>query len=498
MASKGLWDCLFTLGFLFALPLSSQSQIFKLPPVLYQSGGRSARSLAVADVNKDGIPDVIVANGSTVGSGGVGVLFGIGGGTFKSAQTYPVLFEGADAVAVADLNGDGWPDLVVGSNGGVSDPTPSLSVLLNKGDGTFKAAIGYSAGFDIRSVAIADVNGDGKPDVIALDQADRHFIHSAVAVLLGNGDGTFDDAVTYELLGGTNALSLATADLNGDGKPDLVLTDADDKGNGIIEVLLNEGDGRFPTRVKYLSGVFGSSVTLGDVNGNGKPDAIVASAAGSVAILSGNGNGTFSKAVLYPTGLAGNLTSVAIGDLNGDGTPDLVISGPLEFRPQNGKVAVLINNGGGTFKAPIIYGTGGLNAYSVAIANLNRDLKPDLVVADECDGYITSCPAGGGVAVLLGVPARTTTTLMTSGSPSLHGQQVTFTATIIAAYGPIPNGIKVTFYNNGTRIGTAKTMNGAARFTTTALAVGTHTIRASFPSSPFFKASSATVSQVVN
>jgi len=79
MASKGLWDCLFTLGFLFALPLSSQSQIFKLPPVLYQSGGRSARSLAVADVNKDGIPDVIVANGSTVGSGGVGVLFGIGG-----------------------------------------------------------------------------------------------------------------------------------------------------------------------------------------------------------------------------------------------------------------------------------------------------------------------------------------------------------------------------------------------------------------------------------
>ena len=134
--------------------------------------------------------------------------------------------------------------------------------------------------------------------MIALDQADRHFIHSAVAVLLGNGDGTFDDAVTYELLGGTNALSLATADLNGDGKPDLVLTDADDKGNGIIEVLLNEGDGRFPTRVKYLSGVFGSSVTLGDVNGNGKPDAIVASAAGSVAILSGNGNGTFSKAVL--------------------------------------------------------------------------------------------------------------------------------------------------------------------------------------------------------
>ena len=78
MASKGLWDSLFTLIFLFALPLSSQSQIFKLPPVLYQSGGRSARSLAVADVNKDGITDVIVANGSTVGSGGVGVLFGIG------------------------------------------------------------------------------------------------------------------------------------------------------------------------------------------------------------------------------------------------------------------------------------------------------------------------------------------------------------------------------------------------------------------------------------
>ena len=147
-------------------------------------------------------------------------------------------------------------------------------------------------------------------------------------------------------------------------KPDLVLTDADDKGNGIIEVLLNEGD-RFPTRVKYLSGVFGSSVTLGDVNGNGKPDAIVASAVGSVAILSGNGNGTFSKAVLIPrAGLAGNspwFSVAAIGDLNGDGTPDLVISGRLSSAPQNGKVAVLYKQRGWNFQGPDPYGTGGLN-----------------------------------------------------------------------------------------------------------------------------------------
>jgi len=482
------------LAFFFAGgALPGQSQIFKPAPVLYQSGGYQAQAIAVADVNKDGNPDVIVANFGTQDGGVVGVLFGNGDGTLQTAATYSVKFPGADAIAVGDLNGDGWPDLVVGSNDGFGNPC--LSVLLNKGDGTFEAAVGYEAGFDISSVAIADVNGDGKPDVIALAEAIiNNYTHSVIVVLLGNGDGTLRAPVTYELTNGeASAASLAVADLNGDGKPDLVVTNANSSGKGIIYVLLNEGDGTFPTQVTYPSGGFGTSVILGDVNRDGKLDAVVASTSGSVSVLLGNGDGTFGAPVAYPVGLTGPL-HVEMGDFNGDGAPDLAVVNTTPI----GKLAILLNNGQGIFQAPVVYSTGGRNASSVAVADLNHDGKPDLVVSDGCDGYMDSCPLGGGVAVLLGVPAKSTTKVTTSGTPSQNGQPVTFTAAITSTEGPIPNGATVTFYNNGTPMGTAKTTDGAATFTTSSLKVGTHTIKASYPSSAYIKASFGTVTQVVN
>jgi len=488
------------LALFFACALPGESQIFKANPTLYESGGNSAQAIAVADVNKDGKPDLIVANSGTGVGGIVGVLLGNGDGTFQTAVTYAV-HSGVDAVAVADLNGDGWPDLVVGISDGAG--VTSLSVLLNKGDGTFEAAVGYPAGIDISSVAIADVDGDGIQDVIALDQADKTFTHSAIAVLLGTGGGSLGAAVTYELTnGGTNALSLAVADLNGDGKPDLVVTDDDGKGDGVLYVLLNSGDGTFPSQIAYPTGAFGNSVILGDVNRDGKLDAVVTCPSGSISVLFGNGKGAFGTAAVYPTGFTDSLSSVAMsvamGDFNGDGAPDLAVASGYQTNTPNGKVAVLLNNGHGIFGTPIVYDTGGRNAVSVAVAKLNQDGKPDMVVADGCDGYNSSCPLGGGVAVFLGVAATTTTKVTTSGTPSQTGQPVTFTAAITATEGPIRNGATVTFYNNGTRIGTAKTTNGAAKFTTSSLAVGTHTIKASYPGSAYFKASSGTITQVVN
>ncbi len=134
-----------------------------------------------------------------------------------------------------------------------------------------------------------------------------------------------------------------------------------------------------------------------------------------------------------------------MGDFNGDGAPDLAVTSAPQFTNSSaGKLAVLLNNGHGTFQAPVLYATGGRDAYSVAVANLNKDGKPDLVVADGCDGYVATCPLGGGVAVFLGVPATTTTKVTTSGTPSLKGQSVTFTATITATEGPISNGTTVT------------------------------------------------------
>jgi len=506
MITKRLRTCVAILAINFSFALPGMSQIFKTPPVLYPSGGNLAEWVAVADVNKDGKPDVVVTNWDS----GIGVLLGNGNGTFRPAVTYAAT-RGADAVAVADLNGDDWPDLVVGANDGAGGPW--LSVLLNKGDGTFLPAVRYSSvGFDVTSVAVADVDGDGKPDLVAANQcSDTNCNHSSLAVLLGNGDGTFRPAITYTLSSGiAAAMSVVAADLDHDGLPDLLVADTSSSGKGLVIVLLNKGDGTFPSQVTYQSGgTIPSSIIVGDVNADGNLDAVVTNlyysgsvtSYGSVGVLRGHGDGTFGAPVVYKAGPS--PASVAIGDVNGDGKPDLVVSsapgkGCCGGVP-NGKTGVLLNNGNGTFQTPAItYGSGGRNAYSVALADVNLDGKPDLVVADGCDGYNSECPLGGGVAVSLGLPARTTTTVTTSGTPSTFGQSVTFTVAITSAYGPIANGAIVSFYDNSTKIGTASTTNGAASFTTSSLKVGTHTIKATYPSSAFFKTSSGTITQVVN
>jgi hypothetical protein len=142
-------------------------------------------------------------------------LLGNGDGTFQTAVTYSSGGFFADSVAVADVNGDGKPDILVANTGGVPICSGGgVGVLLGNGDGTFKTAVTYCSGGGPVSLAVADVNGDDKPDLVVAS--------SLVSVLLGNGDGTFQTAVSYES-GGYPPDSVAVADVNGDGKPDLVV-----------------------------------------------------------------------------------------------------------------------------------------------------------------------------------------------------------------------------------------------------------------------------------
>jgi hypothetical protein len=336
--------------------------------VNYSSGGESAYSISVADVNGDGKTDLVVANGclgSDCSTGSVGVLLGKGNGTFEKVRTYR---SGAASVfgshvAVGDLNGDGKLDLAVATTGagcGNGCPQGFVAVLLGKGDGTFNKAKNYSTGgFDaIGWVAIADVNGDKKPDLLVANYCATECsfppAQGSVGVLLGKGDGTFRAAKTYPS-GGDGAVSVAVADLNKDGKPDLLVANCGPLAcgpGGNVAVLIGNGNGTFKPAVRYLAANSPFNVVAADVNGDGNFDIVVSNWGtsnggtndGSVTVLLGKGNGAFLPAQVFPSGGA-EAPSVAVADVNKDGRPDIVLACVADTLNQNstGVVTVLIN-----------------------------------------------------------------------------------------------------------------------------------------------------------
>jgi hypothetical protein len=469
-------------------------------------------SVAIADVNGDRKPDVVVAvcapsGPYCVGEGSVGVLLGNGDGTFQPAATYDSGGKATVAVAVADVNGDRKPDLLV-----VNAGSDTVGVLLGNGDGTFQPAVNYNSGaFRATSIAVGDVNNDHKPDLLVTHLcADADSCSNgpgSVAVLLGNGDGTFQPAVTYDS-GDSQAVAVAVADLDGDGLADLAV--ANNGGLiGTVGVLLGNGDGTFQPAVTYSSeGSSPTSVAVADVNKDGKPDLVVtnceASGAngcldapdGSVGVLLGNGDGTFQRAVAYDSGGPG-ARAVAVADVNGDGKPDLLVAD--ECDPgcvSGGLVGVLLGNVGGIFKQVVSFSLQHASLNSLAVADINGDGKPDLLVA-------TNDAAGqGAVGVLLNnteIALRITKTVVaTSGSPSLVGQPVTFTATVTSTHGAIPDGEQATFYDGMTPLASVTLSSGTAAFTTSSLSAKTHTIKAAYAGDPTFKPSTGFVTQVVN
>ena len=325
----------------------------------------SSLSLSIGDLNGDGKPDLAVANSR---ANVVSVLLGDGAGGFGAKSDY---FSGPSplSLAIADLNGDGKPDLAVVNAGVVPFSNwGTISVFLGNGNGTFGATGEYATGIGPHSVAIGDLNGDGKLDLAVANAGDSPTFLGTVSVFLGNGDGSFDANVDYVI--GNGPYSVAIGDLNGDGKPDLAVANA---GSNTVSVLLGNGNGTFGARIEYATGSFPASVAIGDQNGDGKPDLAVANYGSGVSVLLGNGDGAFGAGTDYGTGVQAN--SVAIGDLNRDGIPDLVVS-------QGRGASVLLGNGDGTFGARSDFGLEN-GSCSVAIGDLNGDGKPDLALANS-------------------------------------------------------------------------------------------------------------------
>jgi hypothetical protein len=351
-----------------------------LSPSAYGAGSVpwGPNSVAVGDFNGDGKLDLAVADSAeNGGESGVSVLLGNGDGTFQS----PAIYHAGGVpygVAVGDFNGDGKLDLVVADSAG------SVIVLLGNGDGTFQSPVIYAAGCSPYSVAVGDFNGDGKLDLAVADSDFSYPCgHPGAAVLLGNGDGTFQPAVNYGA--GSWPFSLVVGDFNGDGKLDLVVAN---NGSNNVSVLLGNGNGTFQAAMNYAAGQGPFGLATADLNGDGKLDLAVADSAAGVSVLLGNGDGTFRSPVDYPAGA--QPVSVAVADFNGDGKPDLVVANG--FGGDN--VSVLLANGNGTFQAAVDWPAGSAPR-SVAVGDFNRDGRLDAVASD----------ASNSVSVLLQAPA---------------------------------------------------------------------------------------------
>ena len=339
-------------------------------PVTY-TGGRDPEALAIADINGDGHPDVVTANSF---GNDVSVFLCNGDGTLRRAHDFPV-GKAPATVVIADLNGDGKLDIVT-TNGGLAEGqgeailgSNDISVLLGRGDGTFAKRVNYPAGPIPMGLVIADVNGDGSPDLLTVD---RH--QSQLALLRGKGDGTFRPYTPIPIKGLTLSRRLTAADLNGDGVVDVIVPDESDAS---VFVLTGTGHGTFGQKSYPENGIEPVAIAAADLNGDGKPDLAVANGypAHDISVLLARGTG-FEQPHAYPTGFAPH--SIVATDLNGDGIPDLAVG-----NVGDSTVSVLLGRGDGTFQPKLDMPTGSTATNNtVAVADMNGDGRPDLVTAN--------------------------------------------------------------------------------------------------------------------
>ncbi len=514
------------IGFMFLLAAVnlSASAIFQTAQA-YSSGGLNTFSVAVADVNGDGKPDIIMASQCFIGEacnynqgdrGAVAVLLGNGDGTFQAAQTYDSGGGTAFSVAVGDVNGDGKPDILVVNACVGFDNCGSgvIGVLMGNGDGTFQPARSYSSGgIQPFAIAVADVNGDGKLDVLVGNSCVLGNCHySVVSLLLGNGDGTFQAARSLDP-GGIDPEAIVVKDINGDGKPDLLIANScinfDDCG-GELSVLFGNGDGSFQPAQTYATGGYtASSIWVEDVNGDGKPDVLVANTdisstnygSGVISVFLANGDGTFQPAQTYGSG-GFNTLGVTAADVNGDGIPDLLTSNSCHTASYGsncaagGAVGVLLGNGDGTFRKALAVSAGGSQTKALAVADLDGDGRPDVVTASTC-AHSGLCPSGSAGVLLNIGKFETTTTISSSLNPSIYGQTVSLMATVVSIGPETPTG-RVTFRSGSESLGSAPLNGGVATLKTTKLPAGTLSITVTYSGdSVSGKSISAPLSQAV-
>ena len=329
--------------------------------------GASPYSAVVADFNSDGLLDLAVT-----ASGRVSILLGNGDGTVQPAMDFPAPIY--SCATVADFNGDGVADLA-GCSGG---SPPRVAVLLGNGDGTFQDAQSFLAGLPqsvTTSVIVGDFNGDGINDlVVGTARPPITGDPGMTALLLGNGDGTFQ---ALRSVAPGDVVLIGTGDFNGDGFPDLVGIPR--SGSNSIWAMLGNGDSTFQpmqliAEVPYPI----RAMAIGDFDADGTADLAVGNSpdilrqSALISVVRGNGDGTFQLPLNFPFWSV--PASIAVADFNGDGVQDLAVAGS-----DTNTVSILLGNGDATFQMPAGFGAG-VRPIAVIPATFHPGGLPDLAV----------------------------------------------------------------------------------------------------------------------
>lgn len=343
------------------------------PPVNYPLPG-SPISIVTGDFNNDGIPDLIAL---TYQGGILALGLGNGDGTFQP-------FTGIDGgcksfyIADGDFNNDGNLDLAISSSQTLCGV--GMNVVYGTGHGTVSGGVALLPTGDPSAVQIvvADLNGDGNQDIAFT--GGQNFVY----VFLGNGDGTFQN-LRKIAGGGLESSGLTVGDVNGDGIPDLIVTNLKlNNSNGNVSVLLGNGDGSFESPIRIMAGPSPTQSAVGDFNGDSKLDIAVAES-GQVKVFLGNGDGSFTiGAVLRTPGPY--VGWIATADFNGDGKTDIAVVNSAITPPINA-VVVFPGNGDGTFQPQGTFNVGG-DPGQMVVGDFNRDGKPDIAIVNF--GHLTA------------------------------------------------------------------------------------------------------------